>query len=208
MNGLSKKQILSVTAALALVTGIYLTTDSIAHGPIGGQMMGNQPNMTDYQGMGPGMMMGRQRGRNGFQGMGPGSMMGGQRGFARSQGMGPGMMGGQMGFAQLTTDTAAVDSYLSNIKTQLNISDRQKEAWNNYTETVKAQITVHTDLHNTIHTTTTNQTQLEMNEQHLTAMETMISQKQAVFEAYQALYGTLDATQQEAANQLSWACHS
>ncbi|MBF0381673.1 MAG: Spy/CpxP family protein refolding chaperone [Magnetococcales bacterium] len=200
----STKQLFKVTALLALTTGLYLATDSIAQGTMGRHMMmGGQPGMTNYQGMGPGMMMGRQPGMTNYQGMGPGMMMGQIGGYNNGyQHMGPGMTGNHMWHTTQTTDGVATDNYLNNIKSSLAITSAQKDAWNSYAAAVKDQTTLHNQIHDTMHTTY-NQSQLE----HLTSMEAVLAQKQEVFKAYKDLYATLDDRQRTTANQLTWSCH-
>ena len=236
MNGSSKKGLLGMAAAVALTAGLYSVADGFAQGMMGGQpgwntnqttMMGGQQGTTGYQGMGPGMMGGQPgaTGTTGYQGMGPGmmggqpgatgatgyqgmgpGMMGGQAGTVGNQGWGPGMMGGHMGFAKLTTDPVAVDSYLSDIETRLGITAKQETAWNAYAQAVRKQITTQTDAHNTMHATVA-RTPQEWNERRLAAMETMIGENRRTFEAFRALHARLDARQRTVADQLSWSCH-
>ncbi len=214
MNGTAKKRILSVAAVLALAVGLYAVGDGYAHGP-----GVNQTSMGGQTMMGPGMMMGGQQGTTGYPGMGPG-MTGNRTGgmgmmmnrMGGQQGMGPGMMGdhmmgGPMGFARLTTDTVAVETWLTDLKTRLDITTAQEQAWNSYAEAIKSQITTHTDIHNTVHGTVP-ENPLDRTGQHLSAMERMVGQNKAVFQAFRTLYEQLDETQRTAANQLSWPCHS
>ncbi len=198
MNGASKKGLLGLAAAVGLAVGLYTVADGFAQGMMGGGMMGGQPGWNTNQTT----MMGCQPGAMGYQGMGPG-MMGGQTGY---QGMGPGMMGGHMGFSKLTTDTVAVDRYLADLKARLGIATDQETAWNAYAQAVKTQISTHTDVHNTMHGSVA-QNPLERTGQHLTAMETMLGQNKAVFEAYRTLHAQLGAKQRAVADQLSWPCH-
>lgn len=201
MNGTSKKRLFGMAAALALVAGLYAVgNDGYAHGPVG-----YQAGRTGQGMMGPGTMI-THHGTMGHQGMGPG-MMGSPSGPFGHQGMGPGMMGGPMNFTKLTTDTTAIESYLTNLKARLNIATTQEEAWKAYAEAIRTQVTTHTDVHNTVHGTVVESPQ-DRASQHLAAMEKIIAQRKFVFQKYRSLYDQLDEKQRLTANQLSWPCHS
>ena len=195
MNRFVQKQFLGIAAVLALAVGLYTAVDVVAQGRFGGHMMATQPGSYGYHGMGPGSY--------GHHGMGPG-MMGGAdvTGF---QGMGPGMMGGAMSFSTLTTDTQAVDRYLTGLKTRLAITTDQEPAWQEYSAAFKTQAIAQTDIHNTMHGTVAQAPQ-ERTEQHLTAMGTLIGHRKTVFQACRSLVMQLDNVQQTTANQLSWSC--
>ena len=201
MNRTTKKQILGVTTALALAIGLYAVGDGYAHSP-----WGHQSGRAGHTMMGPGMMMANPQGTASYQRMEPG-MMGNQSSPYGFRGMGPGMTGGPMGFTKPTTDTTAIETYLANLKTRLGITTAQETAWNAYAETIKTQNTIHTNIYNTMHRTVLDNP-LDRTDQHLTAMEKMVGQNKAVFQAFRTLYDQLDEKQRMVANQLSWPCHS
>ncbi len=182
MNRTSKKRILGVAAAVALAVGTYVTTDGFAHGP-GNWGWGGHPGFAGHH------------------------MMGGPYGYTGHPGFGPGMMGGgPMGFGTLSTDTAAVEGYLADLKTRLGITATQETAWRGYATAVTEQNRTHTDTFNTMHGITT-QTPQDRSRTHLDAMERMFKQHRTVDQAFRTLFDQLDDRQKAVASQLTASFH-
>lgn len=100
-------------------------------GMMGQGMMG--PGMMGYGGMGPGSGPGMGRG------MGPGMMGPGMgQGMGMGRGMGPGMMMGQMHGGEMLAPM--IEGRLAFVKTALNITDAQAQAWNEFASTVRSHV--------------------------------------------------------------------
>jgi LTXXQ motif family protein len=110
---MKKTLIVGAIAAITVLAGGWALAQSAGHGPMGFGppfMRGQGPD-----GMGPGMMKGMRHG------MGPGMM----------QGMGPGMMHGRAGVG------LADPAQLERLKTELEITPAQEQAWSKYAKAVQ-----------------------------------------------------------------------
>jgi hypothetical protein len=144
----------------------------------------------------------QQRGP-GWDGMGPGMI-------GRDWGRGPGWMGmmgmGMMGGCPMMgTDGRAstfIDGRLAFLKTELAITDAQKDAWNAYAEATKRNLQSMQTMWQTMQKVFDAKTPVERLDAHVAAMESRIQALKEVKPALAKLYDALGAEQKKTADEI------
>jgi hypothetical protein len=135
-----KTLIVGAIAATTVLAGGWALAQSVGQGPHGFGppfMRGQGP-----EGMGPGMMKGMGHGP-GMMGMGHGMGPGMMKGHGMMKGMGPGMKGmghgpGMMGMMHGRAGLGFADpAQLETLKTELEITPAQEQAWSRYAKAVQ-----------------------------------------------------------------------
>ncbi|MBF0131268.1 MAG: Spy/CpxP family protein refolding chaperone [Magnetococcales bacterium] len=168
-----------------------------------GAMPGEVPDMPQNSGpMGhyPGMMSGGPGSMN-HQAMGMTGFMVNRNSGNWSQGRGRGFPIGSMGFTRLATDTEAVERFLYDQKQRIAITSGQENAWNAFARSILNQISVSIEAMNTMRQAAADNP-MDRTDQQLTAMETMVKQRRALFQDFRTLHGQLTAEQKPFVEQL------
>lgn len=141
--------------------------------------------------MGPGMM-----GRGGW-GMGPGMMYDGW-------GMGRGMMGGcpMFGWDDDGKASTFVDGRLAFLKTELKITDTQKDAWDGYAKAFKSNLETMKSMHQLMQTSFDAKSPVERLQIRISAMESRLAALKEMQPALTKLHEALDTGQREIADDL------
>ncbi|MBF0179673.1 MAG: Spy/CpxP family protein refolding chaperone, partial [Magnetococcales bacterium] len=102
----------------------------------------------------------------------------------------PGPMGGGYGDpAEMTRQR------LGMLKQQLAIKPEQEESWTAYANALNEQMSGKAGMHNEMNANMPPKDPMEMEARRIEAMERMLAQKKAVFEAYKSLMAKLDDRQ-------------
>lgn len=164
-----------------------------------GEMMGT-PQNAGPMGHYPGMMSGGPGSMN-HQAMGMTGFMVNRNSGNWSQGRGRGFPIGSMGFTRLATDTEAVERFLYDQKQRIAITSGQENAWNAFARSILNQISVHIEAMNAMRQAVADNP-MDRTDQQLTAMETMVKQRRALFQDFRTLHGQLTAEQKPFVEQL------
>jgi hypothetical protein len=114
--------------------------------------------------------------------------------------MGQGMMGqGMMGQGKLGAMAAGRLAYL---KSELNITDAQADAWNGYVDAVNGRVSKLSDLRQRMMATLRTGSAVERRDARIAGMEAMLESLKAVNPAIQSLYMVLTDEQKKIADQL------
>jgi hypothetical protein len=142
------------------------------------------------------------------RGMGPGMMGSGQGMMDERWGNGPrGMMGmgagcPMMAFGDDGETSTYVDGRLAFLKTELKITDAQKDAWDGYATALKKNLGTMKSMHQLMQTTFDARSPVERLEGRVAAMETRLGALKDMQPALAKLYETLDAKQKETADDV------
>ncbi len=170
------------TAALAFALGATALSSAVAQTadqtkPIMGMMGGGCPMIG---------MMGQDM-------MGPGMMGQGMMGQGK---MGQGMMGRHVKMG------AMVDGRLAYLRSELNITDAQTEAWKGYTDAVKGRVDVMQGMRQGMMNAMQKGSAIERMDARMKGMEAMVESMKAVKPATEKLYAALSDEQKQVADQL------
>lgn len=141
-------------------------------------------------------------------GMGSGMMGPGEgRGMMdEGWGYGPrGMMGGgcpMVAFGDDGETITFIEGRLAFLKTELKITDAQKDAWEAYAKSLKTNLETMKSMRQLMLTTFEAKSPVERLEGRVAAMETRLTALKEMQPALAKLYETLDATQKETADEL------
>jgi hypothetical protein len=131
-----KTLIVGAIAATSVLAGGWALAQSVGQGPMGFGppfMRGHGPD-----GMGPGMMKGMGHGPGMMQGMDHGMGPGMMKGHGMMKGMGPGMKGMGLGMMHGRAGLGFADpAQLETLKTELEITAAQEQAWSKYAKAVQ-----------------------------------------------------------------------
>lgn len=197
----------SVLAVACTSSAIAEDTDIVA--PSIGMMGGGCPimRMGDPTMMGSVMMITPGMMPNGMMGWGPGY---GAPGYgAPGYGTGyQGMMGayrnqGNRGAIRgWPRISALVDGRLAYLKSELNITDAQKDAWTGYADAVRSRVETMESMHEAMATAMAQGTAIDRMNARIQGMETMLGAMKAMQPATERLYKVLNSDQKQLADEL------
>lgn len=157
---------------------------------------------------GAGSLFAQQRDGHGWGMMGPGwgrGMMDEEWGWR----IGPRGMMGMMGvgcpmiaFGDNGETTTFIEGRIAFLKAEFKITDTQQEAWDGYTDALKSNLETMQAMHQLMQTAFDAKTPIERLDTQLSAMETRLNALKEMKPAVEKLYGALDETQREKANEL------
>lgn len=196
--------------ATALVLSASLFVPAIAQEntedtaqPVTGMMRmmgGNCPMMmTMGRAMMGGGMMGQGMGHGMGKGMGGGGMGGhhGKMHGGGGMGMGMGMMGGGSGRM-----ASIVEARLAYLRSELNLTGEQEEAWKAYAETAKSRIEAMQEMRQSIMKVMGSGTALERMNARIQGIEAVLASMKQLQPATEKLYAALTDDQKNIADQL------
>lgn len=176
------KRFVTTTLCAGLMAAVLAAPEADAQGP---------------RGLMPGMgMMG-----DGCPGYGQGA---GERGPRHGMMGGPGMMhrwghdAGKSG--------ELLEERLGELKKELDIGEKQEEAWNAYADAVEARFTTMQGMHDAMHNAMFEGDAIDRMEARISMMETMLGSMKALVPAVKALYAVLPEDKKDKANALLGGC--
>jgi hypothetical protein len=113
-----------------------------------------------------------------------------------------GMMGQGMMSDRRARTGAMLDGRLAYLKSELNITDAQIEAWNGYAEAAKGQVAVMQGMHNGMMEAMQKGSAIERMDARIKSMQAMVEAMNTVKPATEKLYAVLTAEQKKSADQL------
>jgi hypothetical protein len=132
-----------------------------------------------------------------------GPMMGMMGGGCPMMGMmGHGMRGQAMMGQRHGRMGAMVDGRLAYLKSELNITDAQLDAWNGYAEAVKARVKLMQDMHKGMMDAMESGNAIARMDARITGMTAMLDAMKALKPATEKLYAALTAEQKKVADEL------